>query len=165
MRNCFLLLRLLLFLMSSLTAAAFSPLMAPSRTAVTPAVSSLTSLNVVRKPRRDLKKRSRRGRPETNDSDDEFWQTAEVRPLVKGNAIEQGLDYWIDEEELKRSQEKSRRAPAPTQIPEEKLWIEILSPYKQNWIGLISVTIVVLTFLVKTFPELTEYPIIPVPDL
>jgi hypothetical protein len=124
----------------------------------------MTSLYVVRKARRDLKKKRRRGRQEHND-DDEFWETAEARPLVKGNAIEQGLDYWIDEEELKRSQEQARRQPTPTQIPEEKLWIEILSPYKQNWIGLISVTIVVLAFVVKNFPELTEYPLITVPDL
>ena len=119
-----------------------------------------------------MKKKNRRRRtgtsitPQRDTLDEEFWKTAETRPLVASNAIEQGLDYWISEEEMER--EKLRREakpPSPEQIPDEKLWTEVLSPYKQNWIGFISVTVIVLAFIIKNFPELTESPVIPLPDL
>ena len=130
-----------------------------------------------RKARRDLKKRRRRSRNNRQGSadstggnkndDDDFWLTAESRPVSKSRAIELGQDYWIDEEELKRQKEREEmaRVKKPGQVPDEKLWTEVLSPYKQNWIGLFSVIIVILTFLIQKFPELTDYPIIPLPDL
>ena len=104
----------------------------------------------------------------SGDDDDElFWETSEVRPIIASNAVELGEDYWMDEEEYKRERERqeARKRNAPGQIPEEKLWNEVLSPYKQNWIGFISVTILALAFIIQQFPELTENPIIPLPDL
>ena len=128
--------------------------------------------NPKRKARRDLKKRRRKKRvgsmtTTTSDQDDDFWETSEVRPIITSNAVELGEDYWMDEEEYKREKEReeARKLNAPGQISEEKLWNEVLSPYKQNWIGFISVTIVVLAFIIQQFPELTENPIIPLPDL
>ena len=81
---------------------------------------------------------------------------------MSSNARELGEDYWIDEEELRRQREREAqiRARDPGQIPEEKLWIEVLSPYKQNWIGLISVSIIALAFIFKNFPEVTDPPMI-----
>ena len=78
-----------------------------------------------------------------------------------------GEDYWIDQEELKAAQERREQLQKrePGQIPNEKLWVEILSPYKQNWIGMISVVIVVLATIVTKFPELVEAPTIVIPDL
>ena len=42
---------------------------------------------------------------------------------------------------------------------------EVVAPYKQNWIGLISVTVIVLAAIVTNFPELLENPSISFPDL
>ena len=53
---------------------------------------------------------------------------------------------------------KSR--PKENQITQEKLWTEVLSPYKQNWIGYISVVIVVIAFIVKNFPEVMNPPLV-----
>jgi len=96
------------------------------------------------------------------DEDDFPWDTAEARPLVSANARLLGEDYWMDEEELRRAKEREAqiRARDPGQIPEEKLWIEVLSPYKQNWIGLISVSIIALAFIFKNFPEVIDPPMI-----
>ena len=122
-----------------------------------------------RKARRDLKKRKRRRRGKnqvdsiTSSPDDTFWETAESRPLIATK--EKGEDYWMDPEELKRAQEREIRERSVGQVPDEKLWKEVLSPYKQNWIGLISVTIIALAFIIKTFPELVENPTIALPDL
>jgi hypothetical protein len=51
------------------------------------------------------------------------------------------------------------------EIPKEKLWTEVFAPYKQNWIGVFSVFIVVLATLVTKFPELLNTPVIQIPDL
>jgi hypothetical protein len=51
------------------------------------------------------------------------------------------------------------------EIPKEKLWNEVLSPYRQNWIGIVSVIIVILATLVTQFPELLNQPVIQIPDL
>jgi len=52
-----------------------------------------------------------------------------------------------------------------TEIPQEKLRSEVLAPYKQNWIGLLSVSIIVLTVIIREFPDLLDSPMIPIPDL
>jgi hypothetical protein len=135
----------------------------------TPPSSSSSS----RQPRRNLVKRQRRkregkSRHSGGATGDAFpWETAESRSIVSTVSKEMGEDYWIDQEELnaaeKRRQALQKREPG--QIPNEKLWIEILSPYKQNWIGIISVIVVVLTTIVTKFPELVEAPTITIPDL
>jgi hypothetical protein len=51
------------------------------------------------------------------------------------------------------------------EIPKEKLWEETLAPYKQNWIGFISIIMVVLATIVTKFPELLETPSPTFPDL
>lgn len=126
-----------------------------------------------RQPRRNLQKRRRKGRRNNQfdqqsadalQEDDFPWDTAESRSLISSSAREAGEDYWIDAEELKRQKEREEQIRArrrdERQIPDEKLWIEVLSPYKQNWIGLISVTIIVIAFIFKNFPEVIDPPII-----
>lgn len=120
-----------------------------------------------RQPRRNLQKRRRKKRvgasiPAKDEEDDFPWDTAEARPLVLSSAREAGEDYWIDPEDLRRAEEREAllRARDPGQMPEEKLWIEVLSPYKQNWIGLISVSIIALAFIFKYFPEVIDPPMI-----
>ncbi len=89
-----------------------------------------------------------------------------------------GLDYWIDEIDLekerlrKREAQQNRRRMAlggkggnGRQISREKLKEEMVAPYKQNWIGLLSVGVVVLSSIAAKFPELLMVPIIPIPDL
>ena len=51
------------------------------------------------------------------------------------------------------------------EMPKEKLWTEVFAPYKQNWIGIFSVFIVVLATIVTKFPELLNAPVIQIPDL
>ena len=126
-----------------------------------------------RQARRNLQKRRRKNRfgvsvpggsgPAAEQVEDDFpWDTAEARPLVRSNAREAGEDYWIDPEAARVAAERASRirAPDPGQIPKEKLWIEVLSPYKQNWIGLISVSIMALAFIFKNFPEVIDPPLI-----
>ena len=51
------------------------------------------------------------------------------------------------------------------EISKEKLQQEVVAPYKQNWIGLLSASIVVLAAILKENPELLNTPMIPIPDL
>ncbi|KAL7574846.1 hypothetical protein ACA910_010683 [Epithemia clementina (nom. ined.)] len=126
-----------------------------------------------RTARRDLRKRRRRnkGTDDRNveadtETDDASWKISEVRPLIKSYAREQGVDYWMDEEELQKYSESLRRKPREAgQVPDEKLWKEVLSPYRENWIGLFSVLIVVIATIVVNFPELLQPPVIEIPDL
>jgi hypothetical protein len=117
-----------------------------------------------RQPRRKMQKRRSRRRTENSEaSTDDFpWDTAESRPLILSTAKEAGEDYWIDEAELERERMRKEQIKArdPGQVPDEKLWKEVLSPYRQNWIGLISVTIIVFAFIFKNFPEIIDPPII-----
>jgi hypothetical protein len=99
--------------------------------------------------------------------DEDFpWDTAESRTIISARAREAGEDYWIDMEELQRIEEQQQRQQQlikprdPDQISDQKLWIEVLSPYKQNWIGLISVSMIVFAFIFKYFPEVIDPPII-----
>ena len=98
-------------------------------------------------------------------SEDVFWETAERRTIVSAAAREAGEDYWMDAEALQRlneqqQQQQQRRRRDPNQMSDQKLWIEVLSPYKQNWIGLISVSMIVFAFIFKYFPEVIDPPII-----
>ncbi len=54
---------------------------------------------------------------------------------------------------------------AQGEISKEKLRTEVVAPYKQNWIGLLSVGFVVLAVIIKNFPELLIGPVIQIPDL
>jgi len=51
------------------------------------------------------------------------------------------------------------------EISQEKLRKEVVAPYKENWIGLFSVGVIVLATIVTQFPELLNTPLIPIPDL
>jgi hypothetical protein len=134
--------------------------------------TTLFSAPPPRKARRDLKKRRNRVRDlltGRSPEDAAFWEKSESRPLISSNAKEKGQDYWVDEEALKREQEREAARIAARQsgkqVPDEKLWGEILSPYRQNWIGFISVVIITIAFIIRNFPELVENPIIQLPDL
>ncbi|EJK60183.1 hypothetical protein THAOC_19513 [Thalassiosira oceanica] len=122
-------------------------------------------------PRRTLKKRrSNRRRRVDGKSENEvpMEHNFEVKPIRRRDAVEQGLDYWIDEEEINKSKARESR-PAKTskrsRMSQDKLKAEIVAPYKQNWIGYFSLTIVILATIGKQFPELLAIPIIPIPDL
>ena len=138
-------------------------------------IGSMLSMAPTRPPpRRTLKKRRsnrRRRVDDKSESDDPMKHTFEVKPIRRRDAVEQGLDYWIDEEEINKNT-ASKLRPAKTgersnreQMSQEKLRAEIVAPYKQNWIGYLSLTIVILATIVKQFPELLAIPIIPIPDL
>ena len=97
----------------------------------------------------------------------------EIRPIRRRDAVEKGLDYWIDDNDLQQFEKAKRIAyknriksmEVGGSISKEKLKEEVVAPYKQNWIGLFSVVIVVLSMIGRQFPELLQNPIIPIPDL
>ena len=97
----------------------------------------------------------------------------EIRPIRRRDAVEKGLDYWIDDNDLQQFEKAKRIAyknriksmEVGGSISKEKLKEEVVAPYKQNWIGLFSVVIVVLSVIGRQFPELLQNPIIPIPDL
>lgn len=119
--------------------------------------------------RRNLQKRRRRskGGNQSSSAGNSRDVVVEVKPLIKSEAREQGVDYWMDEQELKsyNARQKALRERDPGQVPDEKLWKEVLSPYKQNWIGWVSVFFVIITTIITKFPELLQSPIISIPDL
>jgi len=136
--------------------------------------SSLFSTPPKRVARRDLKKRNRRkrvGYSKFTEEDKALDSNVniETRPLIRSKKIEAGEDYWIEEEELKKYSEREKaiknRKAMEGEISIEKLKEEVVAPYKQNWIGFISVGIIVLAVIVKEFPELLNTPMIPIPDL
>lgn len=101
------------------------------------------------------------------EEQNEFWESGDIRPLVADRQREMGQDYWMDDKEVAEFEERQAaiRAREPGQVPDEKLWTEILSPYRQNWIGLFSMAIVMVIVIVTQFPELLNYPVIEIPDL
>lgn len=133
--------------------------------------SNAVDVSLLATPRRNLPKRRRRrnngDQSTSEDNDDDFWLRSESRPLIAEKSIELGEDYWIDEDELaaELARQEARRRMDPGQIPKEKLWTEILSPYRQNWIGMVTVVVVILATIVTKFPELLQSPAIPIPDL
>ena len=112
---------------------------------------------------------------EEDHNPDEEEYDIEIRPIRRRDAIEAGLDYWIDESDLEkeRLRKKAMRRRSgggvggvnEQQISKEKLKEEMVAPYKQNWIGLLSVGVVILSAIATKFPELLMVPIIPIPDL
>jgi hypothetical protein len=139
--------------------------------------------------RRDLKKRpNRRGRRTGNSVENTSTKQihknnqevnnnnsiveSELRPLVRAKKVEAGEDYWIDEAELQKSlqrkidiQNRKSAMPRVGEISKDRLRTEVAAPYKQNWIGLFSVGIIVLATIVTNFPELLVTPLIQIPDL
>lgn len=98
-----------------------------------------------------------------NDSNNLSLENSELRPLILSQKREAGVDYWIDPYELMKQKEREnawKSRPKENQITQEKLWTEVLSPYKQNWIGYISVVIVVIAFIIKNFPEVMNPPLV-----
>jgi hypothetical protein len=123
-----------------------------------------------RQPRRMLKKKRGRREGQSISPQDAFpWDTAESRPLVPSVSKEAGEDYWMDEQELEkellRQESIANRKAMEGEVPKEKLWSEVKAPYKQNWIGIVTVMILILSVIGSQFPELLENPIIPIPDL
>ncbi|KAL3770473.1 hypothetical protein ACHAW5_006652 [Stephanodiscus triporus] len=135
------------------------------------------------------------GTTTTDDDDDDGILDVEIRPARRRDAVEAGLDYWMDESDLKRERQRRiavrdrrRRMSITTRtttrttttttttgrtgeedgvggMPMYRLREEVVAPYKQNWIGLLSIFIVALSAIVTKFPELLQIPIIPIPDL
>lgn len=93
----------------------------------------------------------------------------EIRPARRKDAVEAGLDYWIDEGDMRRERQRriavKNRKSTEGSISEEKLREEVVAPYKQNWIGVFSVFVAVLSAVGTKFPELLQTPVIPIPDL
>mmetsp|Transcript_69 Transcript_69/g.127 ORF Transcript_69/g.127 Transcript_69/m.127 type:complete len:179 (-) Transcript_69:179-715(-) len=155
-----------------------TPPLVAVRTTSTLRTTALFSVPPKRVARRDLKKRttkrnrmgeSRKVSDTSQPNNPKSNVQIETRPLVRSKSIEAGEDYWIDEKEfLKYSQRqeaiKNRKA-SEGEISKEKLQQEVVAPYKQNWIGLLSVGIIVLAVIAKEFPDLLNSPIIPIPDL
>ena len=83
----------------------------------TPLVSLLSSCSSSilfstppRQPRRNLKKRrKRRDKQPAISEEQEFpWETAESRSLVSSRSKEAGEDYWIDEDDLLKSIQRTQ---------------------------------------------------------
>jgi hypothetical protein len=51
------------------------------------------------------------------------------------------------------------------EISRDKLRREVVAPYKQNWIGIFSVIVIILSTIATKFPEVMQIPVIPIPDL
>jgi len=143
-----------------------------------------------RQARRNLKKRKGRERKNPSDSfvvvgdkaslysssvrtldDPLLEEEIEVRPLVRSRSKEAGTDYWMDPKDMERARletiERANRANilSESRMPKRKLITEIVAPYKQNWIGMISVMFIVLATIIDQFPEELNYPQIKLPDL
>lgn len=97
----------------------------------------------------------------------------EIRPARRRDAVEAGLDYWIDEADFERERQRklaarnrkvAMKAEAGS-MSRRRLREEVVAPYKQNWIGLLSAGIVALSVIGTQFPELLQTPVIPIPDL
>ena len=69
------------------------------------------------------------------------------------------------EREQQRQQAISNRKAMEGEMSKEKLMTEVVAPYKQNWIGIMSVVVVALAAIVTKFPEVLENPTISFPDL
>jgi len=136
--------------------------------------TSILTATPKRIARRDLKKRRNKGQRQgrSREVEDVIVSTdmyLETRPLVRSISVEAGEDYWIDEDDLRRSLEREQaiknRKTMEGEIPKEKLRTEVAAPYKQNWIGAISVFVIFLATIIKEFPDLLQSPVIPIPDL
>jgi len=136
----------------------------------------LSSIYAKRVPRRELKKRpNKRNKIRQGTSispvqkSEGTLEVIETRPLIRSKSIEAGEDYWIDEEDLQRSLEKENaiknRKAMEGEISKDKLRTEVVAPYKQNWIGIVSVMVILLALIQKLDPNMYNPPVIPLPDL
>jgi hypothetical protein len=130
-----------------------------------------------------------------NCDDTSMMMDVEVRPIRRQDAVEAGLDYWMDEADLTKYRrrridvrDRRRRKYATSRtttstssstnattedassdgmggMSTDRLREEVVAPYKQNWIGWVSVFFVAMSTIVTKFPELLQIPIIPIPDL
>jgi hypothetical protein len=121
-----------------------------------------------------------------DDYDDPSMMDVEIRPIRRRDAVEAGLDYWMDEADLSRERrrridirDRRRRKYATSSssttttttsgsgggMSTDRLREEVVAPYKQNWIGWLSIFFVAMSTIVTKFPELLQIPIIPIPDL
>lgn len=75
----------------------------------------------------------------------------------------------MDPKDVEREQQRqdavANRKSMEGEMSKEKLISEVVAPYKQNWIGNISVVIIILAAIVTNFPEALENPSIGFPDL
>lgn len=98
--------------------------------------------------------------------DPSIWET---KPLISSKQKEAGLDFWVDPKDLEREKQRqlaiNNRKSMEGEITKEKLRAEVVAPYTQNWIGLISVMFIVLATIITNFPEVLDYPSIGFPDL
>jgi hypothetical protein len=162
-----------------------TPSSSSSHSILLPSNTRLYAAPQKRVARRDLKKRpNRRGRrsgnsltnseattKKTNEKQPQGEEIieSEIRPLVRAAKVEAGEDYWIDEADLQKSLQRKialkNRKLNEGEISKEKLKTEVVAPYKQNWIGLFSVGVIILATIVTSFPELLNTPVIQIPDL
>eukprot|EP00638_Chattonella_subsalsa_P006951 CAMPEP_0117760690 /NCGR_PEP_ID=MMETSP0947-20121206/16791_1 /TAXON_ID=44440 /ORGANISM="Chattonella subsalsa, Strain CCMP2191" /LENGTH=181 /DNA_ID=CAMNT_0005581451 /DNA_START=172 /DNA_END=717 /DNA_ORIENTATION=- len=84
-------------------------------------------------------------------------------PLIPKMDKRSGEDYYIDPS-YKEKPVKAPKPPAADQIPQEKLRDEIVSPYKNNWILIISATIVGIAVFSALFPDALNPPSINFPQ-
>lgn len=139
---------------------------------------------------------------EEGEEGDEY--EIEMRPIRRRDAVEAGLDYWIDEGDLERERQRKiavrnrkvrilskefqcevfisfsnfnsiscltrfydvdKYKAMEGEISRDKLREEVVAPYKQNWIGIFSVIIIILSTIATKFPEVMQIPVIQIPDL
>ena len=121
-------------------------------------------------PQRKGRERKSPGDDQRNSSMDPDPSTVyEYKPLIAYKRKEAGEDFWIDPQDLEREQLRQQaianRRAMEGEMSKEKLMTEVVAPYKQNWIGIMSVVIVILATIVTNFPEVLENPTISFPDL
>ena len=96
----------------------------------------------------------------------DVWET---KPLIAAKRKEAGEDFWIDPKDLEREKQRQQaianRKAGEQEMPQSKLREEVVAPYTQNWIGIISLGFVVLAAIIQEFPQILENPIIGFPDL
>ncbi|CAM9416891.1 unnamed protein product [Ascophyllum nodosum] len=126
----------------------------PRRAEPPPSVETFQTTNQRRRAR-PLSKLKRVKPKSKRASQDE----GEFRPLVAKTdreSVLRGEDYWIDYRELdaKRARKQARaKAPAPDQFAQSKMKAEIVNPYKQNWILVISIAITAIAAFIKVNPD------------
>jgi len=49
------------------------------------------------------------------------------------------------------------------EIPKQKLQMNVVATYKQNWIGAILVFVIFLATIIKDFPDFLQCPLIHIP--
>lgn len=94
-------------------------------------------------------------------------------PLVRSDASpESGEDYWVEADSVRLQDsdvgEGGKRKRDGKKIDEglkDKLKMEVVNPWKDNWILRVGLVVMVLVLLVWVFGGEDTVPIIKVPDL